>query len=249
MGRKRIFFSTRPKQCPKTPMTFLVGPTQPVISDKSFFIFEQEAVQTKIYPSKMNPVYFILLVVTIIVKGLVEIVRMISSIFLNIVRFFFYFSLSTLLLYWVGFMVQMGLNRSLGLGQTLSFSKKRGVNLRVEGCSCKKTEAATLAPPVNSDTALGPASPLEPVIPQLDFFVNLFLILILVFVSWILVRALWNFHYQKNPIPKRIGRTIFLSIILMFIAIPSFALLYSMDKTVSSIVLILVFFIQVFLHF
>ena len=27
----------------ETPMPFLVGPTQPVISDKSFFIFEQEA--------------------------------------------------------------------------------------------------------------------------------------------------------------------------------------------------------------
>jgi hypothetical protein len=31
-----------------------------------------------------------------------------------------------------------------------------------------------------------------------------FLILILVFVLWILVRALWHFHYQKNPIPQRI---------------------------------------------
>ena len=37
-----------------------------------------------------------------------------------------------------------------------------------------------------------------------------FLILILVFVSRILVRALWHFHYQKNPIPQRIvhGTTI-----------------------------------------
>nr|UDH54968.1 cytochrome c oxidase subunit 2 [Stylosanthes guianensis] len=67
-----------------------------------------------------------------------------------------------------------------------------------------------------------------------------FLILILVFVSRILVRALWHFHYQKNPIPQRIVhgttieilRTIFPSIIPMFIAIPSFALLYSMDEVV-----------------
>ncbi|KAL5831538.1 hypothetical protein ACOSQ4_016892 [Xanthoceras sorbifolium] len=67
-----------------------------------------------------------------------------------------------------------------------------------------------------------------------------FLILILVFVLWILVRALWHFHYQKNPIPQRIVhgttieilRTIFPSIIPMFIAIPSFALLYSMDEVV-----------------
>ncbi|RAL54254.1 hypothetical protein DM860_001382 [Cuscuta australis] len=67
-----------------------------------------------------------------------------------------------------------------------------------------------------------------------------FLILILVFVSWILVRALWHFHYKKNPIPQRIVHgttieilwTIFPSIISMFIAIPSFALLYSMDEVV-----------------
>ena len=67
-----------------------------------------------------------------------------------------------------------------------------------------------------------------------------FVILILVFVSWILGRALWHFHYKKNPIPQRIVhgttieilRTIFPSIIPMFIAIPSFALLYSMDEVV-----------------
>nr|UPH84020.1 cytochrome c oxidase subunit 2 [Garcinia mangostana] len=67
-----------------------------------------------------------------------------------------------------------------------------------------------------------------------------FLILILVFVLRILVRALWHFHYKKNPIPQRIVhgttieilRTIFPSIIPMFIAIPSFALLYSMDEVV-----------------
>nr|YP_010953810.1 cytochrome c oxidase subunit 2 [Gastrodia pubilabiata]WMV00126.1 cytochrome c oxidase subunit 2 [Gastrodia pubilabiata] len=67
-----------------------------------------------------------------------------------------------------------------------------------------------------------------------------FLILILVFVSRMLVRALWHFHEPTNPIPQRIVhgttikilRTIFPSLIPMFIAIPSFALLYSMDKEV-----------------
>lgn len=56
-----------------------------------------------------------------------------------------------------------------------------------------------------------------------------------------LVRALWHFHYKKNPIPERIVhgttieiiRTIFPSIIPMFIAIPSLALLYSMDEVVD----------------
>ena len=56
-----------------------------------------------------------------------------------------------------------------------------------------------------------------------------------------LVRALWHFHHKRNPIPERIVHgttieiiwTIFPSIILMFIAIPSFASLYSMDEVVD----------------
>jgi cytochrome c oxidase subunit 2 len=56
-----------------------------------------------------------------------------------------------------------------------------------------------------------------------------------------LVCALWHFHYKKNPIPKRIVHgttieiiwTIFPSIIWMFIVIPSFVLLYSMDEVVD----------------
>ena len=84
------------------------------------------------------------------------------------------------------------------------------------------------------------ASPMMQGIIDLHHDIFFFLILILVFVSRILVRALWHFHYQKNPIPQRIVhgttieilRTIFPSIIPMFIAIPSFALLYSMDEVV-----------------
>ena len=47
-------------------------------------------------------------------------------------------------------------------------------------------------------------------ITDLHHDIFFFLILILVFVSRILVRALWHFHYQKNPIPQRIvhGTTI-----------------------------------------
>nr|WMB97061.1 cytochrome c oxidase subunit 2 [Solanum aethiopicum] len=84
------------------------------------------------------------------------------------------------------------------------------------------------------------ATPIMQGITDLHHDVFFFVILILVFVSWILGRALWHFHYKKNPIPQRIVhgttieilRTIFPSIILMFIAIPSFALLYSMDEVV-----------------
>ncbi|KAA0056346.1 cytochrome c oxidase subunit 2 [Cucumis melo var. makuwa] len=56
----------------------------------------------------------------------------------------------------------------------------------------------------------------------------------------ILVRTLWHFHYSKKKIPQRIVHgttieilwTIFPSIIPMFIVLPSFALLYSMDEVV-----------------
>ena len=84
------------------------------------------------------------------------------------------------------------------------------------------------------------ATPIMQGIIDLHHDIFFFLIQILVFVSRILVRALWHFHEQTNPIPQRIVHgttieiiwTIFPSIILMFIAIPSFALLYSMDEVV-----------------
>ena len=84
------------------------------------------------------------------------------------------------------------------------------------------------------------ATPTMQGIIDLHHDIFFFLILIFVFVSWILARALWHFHYPKNPIPQRIVHgttieilwTLFPSIILMFIAIPSFALLYSMDEVV-----------------
>lgn len=84
------------------------------------------------------------------------------------------------------------------------------------------------------------ATPIMQGINDLHHDIFFFLILILVFVLWMLVRALWHFREQTNPIPQRIVHgttieiiwTIFPSIILMFIAIPSFALLYSMDEVV-----------------
>ncbi|VAI46054.1 unnamed protein product [Triticum turgidum subsp. durum] len=83
-----------------------------------------------------------------------------------------------------------------------------------------------------------PATPMMQGIIDLHHDIFFFLILILVFVSRMLVCALWHFHEQTNPISKRIVhgttieiiRTIFPSVILLFIAIPSFALLYSMDE-------------------
>nr|BDI13088.1 cytochrome c oxidase subunit 2 [Begonia coptidifolia] len=84
------------------------------------------------------------------------------------------------------------------------------------------------------------ATPMMQGIIDLHHDIFFFLFFILVFVSRILVRALWHFHYEKKKIPQRIVHgttieilwTIFPSIIPMFIAIPSFALLYSMDEVV-----------------
>ncbi|KAI4972606.1 hypothetical protein ZWY2020_003531 [Hordeum vulgare] len=81
------------------------------------------------------------------------------------------------------------------------------------------------------------ATPMMQGIIDLHHDIFFFLILILVFVSRMLVCTLWHFNEQTNPIPQRIVHgttieiiwTIFPSVILLFIAIPSFGLLYSMD--------------------
>lgn len=85
------------------------------------------------------------------------------------------------------------------------------------------------------------ATPMMQGIIDLHQDIFFFAIIILVFVLWMLLRSLWHFYSRNNPIPERIvhGTTIEIvwtvvpSIILMFIAIPSFALLYSMDEVVD----------------
>lgn len=67
------------------------------------------------------------------------------------------------------------------------------------------------------------------------------MLIILVFVIWMLARTLYHFREGNNPVPEKIlhGTTIEIawtiapSLILVFIAIPSFALLYSMDEVVD----------------
>jgi cytochrome c oxidase subunit 2 len=85
------------------------------------------------------------------------------------------------------------------------------------------------------------ATPMMQGIIDLHHDILCFLVIILIFVVWMLARTLWHFHYKKNTIPERVVHgtlieiiwTVFPSIILMFIAIPSFALLYSMDEVVD----------------
>ena len=86
-----------------------------------------------------------------------------------------------------------------------------------------------------------PATPISAGIIDLHHDIWTFLTFILIFVVWMLARTLYHFNAANNPIPSKIihGTTIEVawtvtpSLILMIIAIPSFALLYSMDEIVD----------------
>jgi cytochrome c oxidase subunit 2 len=86
-----------------------------------------------------------------------------------------------------------------------------------------------------------PATPIMQGIIDLHHDIFFFLTVVLVFVVWILARSLYHFQSERNPIAENIVHgtvieiiwTIMPSLILMLIAIPSFALLYSMDEIVD----------------
>jgi cytochrome c oxidase subunit 2 len=86
-----------------------------------------------------------------------------------------------------------------------------------------------------------PATPIAQGIQDLHHDICFFMVLTLTFVIWMLVKTLWHFHWTQNPTPSKIihGTTIEMawtitpSLILMVIAVPSFALLYSMDEIVD----------------
>jgi len=86
-----------------------------------------------------------------------------------------------------------------------------------------------------------PATPVMQGIIDLHHDIFFFVTFIVIFVSWMLARTVWHFHYTKNPIPEKIIHgtaieiiwTITPSFILMLIAVPSFALLYSIEEIVD----------------
>jgi|TARA_Y100000389_G_scaffold202965_1_gene249906 cytochrome c oxidase subunit 2 len=86
-----------------------------------------------------------------------------------------------------------------------------------------------------------PATPIAQGIQDLHHDICFFMVVILTFVIWMLCRTLWHFHWTKNPVPSKIihgtvievAWTVTPSLILMVIAVPSFALLYSMDEIVD----------------
>jgi cytochrome c oxidase subunit 2 len=91
-----------------------------------------------------------------------------------------------------------------------------------------------------------PATPVMQGLIDLHHDLFFFMIVILVFVVWMGVRTLYHFQSTKNPTPEKIIHgtlieivwTIAPSLILVFIAIPSFALLYSLDEVVDPAVTI-----------
>ena len=91
-----------------------------------------------------------------------------------------------------------------------------------------------------------PATPVMQGIIDLHHDICFFMLFVLVFVMWILSRTLYHFSSTKNLVPEKIihGTTIEIawtvtpSLILVLIAVPSFALLYSMDSVVDPAVTI-----------
>jgi len=90
-----------------------------------------------------------------------------------------------------------------------------------------------------------PATPIMEGIVDLHHDIMFFLFIICIFVLYILVRTVILFHSSKNNFLKivhgkviEIVWTITPSLILAVIAIPSFALLYSMDEVIDPAVTI-----------
>jgi len=86
-----------------------------------------------------------------------------------------------------------------------------------------------------------PASPVMEGIIVLNHDLTFLLTIIGIAVGWMLGKTTYLFYYKKNPIASQITHntaveivwTITPSIILMIIAIPSFALLYSIDEVID----------------
>ena len=86
-----------------------------------------------------------------------------------------------------------------------------------------------------------PATPIMEGIINFHNHIMTFLTVIVVFVAWLMFRAIVLFEEKANPTPVKFTHstplevvwTIVPAIVLLFIAIPSFALLYSMDELID----------------
>lgn len=86
-----------------------------------------------------------------------------------------------------------------------------------------------------------PATPIAEGIIAFHHDLMFILVFVVVFVSYMLFRTVYHFHHTKNAVPDQVvhGTTIEIvwtivpALILMVIAVPSFALLYSVDEVVE----------------
>jgi len=86
-----------------------------------------------------------------------------------------------------------------------------------------------------------PATPVAEGILHFHHELMLVLIFVVVFVTWMLGRAVYHFSHEKNPTSNGVVHgtvieivwTIIPAVILMIIAVPSFGLLYSVDEVVD----------------
>jgi cytochrome c oxidase subunit 2 len=86
-----------------------------------------------------------------------------------------------------------------------------------------------------------PATTIMQGIIDLHHDIMFFLTVVCVFVVWMMLRTMYHFYHVRNPIPEKIihGQTIEIvwtvmpSLVLVVIAAPSFALLYSMEEVVD----------------
>jgi len=86
-----------------------------------------------------------------------------------------------------------------------------------------------------------PATPVMEGIISLHHDLLFMITVIGIFVAWVLFRTTLNFHHTRNPVPSDITHnatieviwTVTPSLILMVIAVPSFALIYSMDEVID----------------
>ncbi len=87
-----------------------------------------------------------------------------------------------------------------------------------------------------------PASPVMAQIVDLNFLISAIIIAILVFVTGLLAFVLFRFNAKRNPVPSKTTHNTLIEVIwtaapvmiLLVIAIPSFKLLYFMDRAVDA---------------
>jgi cytochrome c oxidase subunit 2 len=93
---------------------------------------------------------------------------------------------------------------------------------------------------------LGSQDPATPLVEGMLHFHNylmIFLVAVLLFIFWMLIQVITYFNSESNPIPQKFTHSSILEIvwtiipafILLLVAIPSFALLYSLEELIDPV--------------